>query len=91
MTEELDRVAAGWALTGFAYLCAGLWVLISFPWPMIPLGGLIVVHGTRCLSLGRSLASGQNDPWQRKTLAKTLVADAIMLAVLAVAAVVTRR
>lgn len=91
MPEDLDRVAGGWALTGLAYLCAGLWVLIYFPWPLIPLGALVVVHATRCLGLGRRLASGQNDPWHRRALAKTLVADAFMLAVLAVAVVVARR
>lgn len=91
MSAEMDQLAGGWALTGFAWLAGGLWVAVTFPWPLLPLGALLVVHGVRSLRLGRCLASGQNDPRGRKALAEALALDATVLVLVGAAVLVTRR
>ena len=88
---ETDRLAGGWALTGFAWLAAGLWVVSALPWPLFPAGVLLAVHGVRSLRLGRRLASGQNDPWRRKVLARTLAVDLAVVALAAAVIQVVRR
>jgi hypothetical protein len=91
MTEDIQQVAGGWALTGFACLCAGLWVLVVLPWPLLPLAALLAVDAVRCLRLGRCLAAGRNDPWQRKALARTLTLDVVVVATVAAATLIVRR
>lgn len=91
MNAEMDRLAGGWALTGFAWLAAGLWVFADLPWPLVPLGALLVLHGVRSLRLGRSLAAGENDPRRRKALARTLASDAAILALLGAGTLAVRR
>ena len=85
MKEDIGQIAGGWVLTGFAGLCAGLWVLAALPWPLFPMGALLVVHGVRGLRLGRGLVTGHDDPSHRKALARTLTADAVAIALLATA------
>lgn len=91
MSADMDRLAGGWALTGFAWLVGGLWVLAALPWPLVPLGVLLVVHGLRSLRLGQYLASGHNDPRRRRALAGTLVFDAAIVALLGAGTLVARR
>lgn len=90
MSTETDRLAGGWALTGFAWLAAGLWVVSALPWPLVPAGALLAVHGVRSLRLGRRLASGQNDPWRRKALARTLAVDVAVVAIVAAGRLMVR-
>jgi hypothetical protein len=91
MTEETDQLAGGWVLTGCAGVCAGLWALAARPWPLLPVGVPLVVHGVRGLQLARGLASGQNDPLQRKALAGVLVIDAVVLTLVATVTLLVRR
>jgi len=78
--QDLEQVVAGWVLTGLVYLAAGLWALLHLPGPLRLLGALFVVHGTQGVRLGRRLALGHDDPWQRRALAKGLAVDAALLA-----------
>ena len=87
---ETDRLAGGWALTGLAWLAAGLWVVSTLPWPLFPAGALLAVHGVGSLRLGRRLASGQNDLYRRKTLARTLAVDVAVVALVAAGRLVVR-
>ena len=82
-TEEIERLAGGWTLTGFAGLCAGWWLLVSRPWQLLPVGLVFLIHGWRSLQLGRHLASGADDPRQRKALARLVALDALVLFVVA--------
>jgi len=91
VTEETERLAGGWALTGFAGLCAGWWLLVARPWPLFPVGLLFIIHGVRSLRLGRRLASGDNDPGQRKSLARQVSLDAVVFVLVAAAALLAKR
>jgi len=91
MTEETERLAGGWALTGFAGLCAGWWLFVTRPWPLFPLGVLFIIHGLRSFRLWRGLTEGSDDPGQRKAHARTVTLDAVVLAVVAFAPVLARR
>ena len=82
-TEEIERLAGGWTLTGFAGLCAGWWLVVTRPWPLLPVGLVFIVHGWWSLRLGRHLASGADDPGQRKALARVVALDAVVLFVVA--------
>jgi hypothetical protein len=83
VTEEIERLAGGWTLTGFAGLCIGWWLVIARPWPLLPLGVVFIVHGWRSLRLGRHLATGDDDPGQRKALARLVTLDAALLFIVA--------
>ena len=91
MSAEMDQLAGGWALTGFAWLAGGLWVAVTFAWPLLPLGVLLVAHGVRSLRLSHCLVSGQNDPRGRKALAQALAFDAAVLVLVGAGTLVTRR
>jgi hypothetical protein len=78
--QDVEQVVAGWVLTGLVYVAAGLWALLHLPGPLRLLGGLLVVHGTQGVRLGRRLSLGRDDPWQRRSLAKALALDAALLA-----------
>ena len=80
-TEEIERLAGGWTLTGFAGLCAGWWLLVTRPWQLLPVGLVFILHGWWSLRLGRHLASGEDDPGQRKALARLVTLDAVVLLV----------
>ena len=91
MTEEIERLAGGWALTGFAGLCAGWWLVVAHPWPLLPVGVLFIVHGWRSLRLGRHLATGDDNPGQRKALARLVTLDAVVLLAVAALPMLMRR
>ena len=91
MTEETERLAGGWALTGFAGLCAGWWLLVARPWPLFPLGLLFIVHGVRSFGLWRGLTEGSDEPGRRKAHARTVTLDAVLLAVVVLAPLLMSR
>jgi hypothetical protein len=91
VTEETERLAGGWTLTGFAGLCAGWWLVVARTWPLFPVGAVFIVHGWRSLQLGRHLASGDDDPGQRKALARLMTLDAVVLFVVAALPLLTPR
>jgi hypothetical protein len=91
MTEETERLAGGWTLTGFAGLCAGWWLVVARPWPLLPVGLLFIVHGVRSIRLGRDLSSGCDDPVRRKTLARSVTVDAVLLTLLTAVPMLARR
>ena len=78
--QDLEEIGAGWMLTGLVAVAAGLWGLFRLPGPLRVLGGLLVVHGTQGVRLGRHVASGYDAPSRRRSLAKTLAVDAALIA-----------